>query len=200
MRSNSAPDGLRVENKLILLYLIDKMDLPLSRSQITDFVREGEYMDYYTLQQTLADMVEGNYLDKAQDNNNTRYSITDEGITTLEYFESHIPVGIRAKINKYVKAHFDSVKRDYEVTSNYFVNSETGEFIVKCGVYEDKCALMEISVSVVSREQAKLIQANWKAHVSDLYMSILTELVSVKQDEDPLVTADDEAEEDGGVI
>ncbi|MDR1913278.1 MAG: DUF4364 family protein [Clostridiales bacterium] len=173
-----------VENKLILLYLIDKMDLPLSRSQITDFVREGEYMDYYTLQHTLADMVDGLYLEKVQDNNNTRYSITEDGATTLEYFENHIPPAIRTKISKYVHDHFNTVKRDFEVTANYFLDSETNEFIVKCGVYEDKCVLMEINVSVVSREQAKMICNNWKSHVSEIYLNILTELVN-KRDVEP---------------
>ncbi|MDR1642257.1 MAG: DUF4364 family protein [Clostridiales bacterium] len=191
---NSQPSEVRVEDKLVILYLLDKMDLPLSRSQITDFAREGEYMEYYALQQTLADMVDSKYLDKASDNNNTRYSITEEGVTTLSYFKNRIPKAVREKINTYVNAHFDSVKRDYEVTSSYFANSETGEFIVKCGVYEDKCALMEINVSVVSKEQAKLIQANWKAHVSELYMKILTELATVNKDDDPLELPDDEDE------
>jgi hypothetical protein len=168
---------MRVENKLVLLYLINKMDLPLSRSQITDFVREGEYMDYYTMQQTLEEMVVGAYLEKIQDNNNTRFSITDEGVTTLEYFESHIPGGIRSKINKYVHDHFNTVKRDFEVTATYFLDNEINEYIVKCGVYEDKRILMEINVSVVSRDQAKMIQNNWKSHVGEIYMHILNEMV-----------------------
>ena len=174
---------MQVENKLILLYLINKMDLPLSRSQVTDFVREGEYMDYYTLQQTLAEMVEGVYLEKIQDNNNTRYSITDEGVTTLEYFESHIPGAIRSRINKYVHDHFNTVKRDFEVTATYFLDNETNEYIVKCGVYEDKRILMEINVSVVSRDQAKMIQSNWKGHVSEIYMNILNEMVVSRESE-----------------
>jgi hypothetical protein len=37
-----ASDYLKVENKLLLLYLIDKMELPLSRSQITEYVRQAE--------------------------------------------------------------------------------------------------------------------------------------------------------------
>lgn len=167
----------QVENKLVLLYLINKMDLPLSRSQVTDFVREGEYMDFYTLQQTLAEMVEGTFLEMIQDNNNTRYCITDEGVTTLEYFESHIPGSVRTKINKYVQDRFNSVKRDFEVTATYFLDNDTNEYVVKCGVYEDKRILMEINVSVVSRSQAKLIQTNWKSHVSEIYMNILNEMV-----------------------
>ena len=171
----------QVENKLVLLYLINKMDLPLSRSQVTDFVREGEYMDFYTLQQTLAEMVEGAYLEKIQDNNNTRYCITDEGLTTLEYFENHIPGSMRTKINKYVQNRFSSVKRDFEVTATYFLDNETNEYVVKCGVYEDKRILMEINVSVVTRSQAKLIQTNWKSHVSEIYMNILNEMVMSRE-------------------
>jgi hypothetical protein len=63
------------------------------------------------------------------------------------------------------------------VTATYFLDSETNEYIVKCGVYEDKRILMEINVSVVSRDQAKLIQNNWKSHVSEIYMNILNEMV-----------------------
>jgi DNA-binding PadR family transcriptional regulator len=187
---------IQVENKLILLYLIDKMDLPLSRSQITEFVSEGEYMDYYTLQQTLAEMVDGGYLEKAQDNNTTRYSVTDEGATTLEYFENHIPGGIRSKITKYVHDHFNSVKRDFEVTANYFLDSETNEYIVKCGVYEDKCILMEINVSVVSREQAKLIQNNWKGYVSEIYINLLNELVKTREAPEPADASKNEGSPD----
>ena len=176
-------DSVSVENKLLLLYLIEKMDLPLTRSQITDFVRDGDYMEYYTLQQTLADMVFDGYLEMSQENNNTRYSITDQGLSTLEYFEKHIPGGVRMKINKYVNDNFNSVKRDYEITANYFQDRETNEYIVKCGVYDDDRVLMEINVSVVSREQARLIQKNWKSHVNVLYISILRELIKENRPE-----------------
>ncbi|MCL2461295.1 MAG: DUF4364 family protein [Defluviitaleaceae bacterium] len=181
----SADESIAVENKLLLLYLIDKMDLPLTRSQITDFVRDGEYMEYYTLQQTLADMVSDGYLEMAQENNNTRYSITDEGLSTLEYFERHIPGGTRAKINKYVHDNFNSVKRDYEITANYFQDNETNEYIVKCGVYDDDRLLMEINISVVSREQARLIQRNWKSNVTSLYVNILRELIKETKPDKP---------------
>ena len=179
----SADESIAVENKLLLLYLIDKMDLPLTRSQITDFVREGDYMEYYALQQTLADMVSDGYLEMSLENNNTRYSITDQGLSTLEYFEKQIPGGVRQRINKYVQDNFNSVKRDYEITANYFQDRDTNEYIVKCGVYDDDRLLMEINVSVVSREQARLIQKNWKSNVNVLYMSILRELIKENKPE-----------------
>lgn len=175
---SDSPEYKNVENKLLILYLIEKMDLPLSRSQITEYVRQSEYMDYYTLQQTLAEMVEGGYLENSQDNNTTMYTITEDGQTTLDYFEKHIPASIRTKINTYVRDNRRNIKRTYENTATYFPNVENDEFVVKCGVYEDERALMEIFVSVETRDQAKLIQSNWKNHASKLYSNIITELAA----------------------
>lgn len=171
-----APEYKNVENKLLLLYLIDKMDIPLSRSQITEYVRQADYMDYYTLQQMLAEMVEGGYLENTQDNNTTRYNITGEGQTTLEYFEKHIPAPIRTKINNYVRDNRKNIKRDYENTATYFPNAENDQFMVKCGVYEDERVLMELFISVDTREQARLIQSNWKANAKVLYGRIIEAL------------------------
>ena len=168
------------ENKLLLLYLISRMELPMSRAQVTDFVQGAEFMDYYTLQQTLAIMVESGHLDateeNALDNSTTRYVVTDEGQTTLEYFEKHIPWSKREAIDRYITENRGKIKKDYEITATYFPNVENDEFRVKCGVYEDKRALLELFVSVDTREQAKLIQSNWRANASVLYQRIIEAL------------------------
>lgn len=167
----------KIENKLLLMYILDKMDLPLSYNQISKFAMEENYMNYFTLQQALAEMTEVGFLDKVQDSSSTRYTITDEGNKVLHYFEKNIPLPVRNKIIKYVEDNRKSVKRDYEITANYFYDHSNGEFIVKCGAYEDETILMEINMSVVSREQAKLICNNWKANINSLYGSILNELI-----------------------
>ena len=168
------------ENKLLLLYLINRMEFPMSRAQVTDFVREADFMDYYTLQQTLADMVESGHLDateeNALDNSTTRYAVTGEGQTTLEYFEKHIAWSKREAIDRYITENRGKIKKDYENTATYFPNVENDEFRVKCGVYEDERALLELFVSVDTREQAKLIQSNWRANASVLYQRIIEAL------------------------
>ena len=168
----------KVEHKLLILYLIDKMELSLSRSQITDYVRQADFMDYYTLQQTLADMAGEGYLDESQDNNNTLYAITGEGQTMLEYFEKHIPAPVRALINGYVRDTRKDIKKEYESTANYFPNAVNNEFIVKCGVYEDERSLLELSVAVDTRQQARLIQDNWKANARMLYGKVIETLIT----------------------
>ena len=170
-------DNKNTENKLIILYLLDKMDLPLSRAWITDYIRQSDFMDYYTLQQTMAEMVDGGYLDAATDNNITRYTVTDEGLQILEYFEKHIPPSIRARINQYITENHREIKKSFENTATFFPNVDNDEFTVKCGVYEESRVLMEIAISVDTREQARIIQNNWKANAKSLYGEIIRSLV-----------------------
>jgi len=170
-------DYAQVENKLLLLYLIEKMDIPLSTSQIHQFVLEETSTHYFDCQQCLCEMLEDNYLEATAEDNKTRYTITDIGITTLEYFEKRIPLYIRNKINKYVNDNRKYVKRDYETTANYFKDFQTGDYVVKCGVYDDVSVLMEINLTVVSRDHARNICDNWRNNVTSLYGSILNNLV-----------------------
>ena len=182
MEEQGKIDEKRVENKLLLLYLFGKMDLSLTRSFITQAILEGEYMDYFTLQETIGDMVGGRYLVESSDGNNTSYSITDEGISTLEYLEKHIPQQVRNRLNKYVHDNYNILKRDYQITANIFPDDDLNEYIVKCGVYEDDAVLMEIHVAVDAPEQARLIRDNWKSNVNTIYNNILMELIAVRTD------------------
>ena len=179
-------DYKNAESKLLLLYLINRMEFPMSRAQVTDFVSGADFMDYYTLQQTLAVLVETGHLDateeNALDNSTTRYAVTGEGQMTLEYFEKHIPWSRRQTIDRYITENRGKIKKDYENTATYFPNVENDEFRVKCGVYEDKRALLELFVSVDTREQAKLIQSNWRANASVLYQRIIEALTVADKD------------------
>jgi len=169
-------DSQDMEYKLTLLLLIDKMDLPLSEHQITDCLQPTEPMEQFTLMQTLSEMVEMGYLDSAKDNNITKYTITGEGLQTLEMFEKRIPLTIRNKINQYIRDNHKEIKRSFENTAIFFPNAENDEFVVKCGVYEESRVLMELTISVDTREQARLIQNNWKANAKTLYGDIIMAL------------------------
>jgi DNA-binding PadR family transcriptional regulator len=186
---SETPENIKTEDKLVLLYLLEKMELPLSNSQITEYVRQAEFMDYITLCETLADMTDNGYLEKTVENNNTRYSITDEGQTALEYFEKHIPVNKRGMINSYVRESRQNIKKYYENTATFFPNAENNEFIVKCGLYEDERALMEFSISVDTRGQARKIQSNWKANANTLYGRIIEALTVTIKEGDPEATS-----------
>lgn len=164
---------LLVENKLIILYLVKKMDVPLSESEIRQFVLERRYMDFFTVQQYLAELVDASLLEVSRENNATRYTITEDGDATLGYFVHQIPEGVKGEINHFVQENGRRIRMEYSVTATYFPELNN-EFLVKCAVYDvNGQSLMELSFMVPTREQALKAVRNWKTNVNKLYLDFL---------------------------
>ena len=169
-------DKIKLKNNILILYLIDKMDLPLPMSQIE--IVALEYMNYFALNESIHDLIEIKYIESSKvSNDDTRYSITDEGLQALDYFDRLLEQDVRNKINQYVLENHKSIKRDYQTTANYFQPLGSDEFTVKCALYEDDIMLLEVNLSVVSLQQARLICENWKNNITKLYGSILENLI-----------------------
>jgi predicted transcriptional regulator len=177
------PENKQIEHKIMLLYLINKMDIPLSNSQITQFALEENYMNFYSTQQYLKEMVEIEYLDTSTDNNTTRYTITGDGIKALDTLAGQIPTHLKNRITKYVAQNRKEVMKGFETTANHFYDHDTSEYIVKCGVYDYDTLLMELNLSVVNKEQALIICNNWKANVGRLHAQIINILLSKEDPE-----------------
>lgn len=169
------------EDKLIILYLVEKMGIALSNSEICQFLLEKNYINYFNAQQYLSELVESGFLDQQKENNTTRYSLTDEGTEVLSIFIKHISPAAKNDIISYVHENGKRIKAEYEVTANYFLELNN-EYSVKCGIYDSEgVCLMEINVSVPSKEQARLMCSNWKKNVNKLYGSIFTAMISNKE-------------------
>jgi hypothetical protein len=175
-------DYKKIEDKLVLLYLIDKMDIPLTCSQIDLFALGEQKLDYFLLQQNLTEMTQSGYLENFEDDNTTRYIITEEGLNILEYFKKQMPMELRNKIHKYVYENQKTAKKDYGIIANHFLDYNNNEYLVRCGLYEDESMLLEVNLSVVSKEQAQFICKNWKENVQYLYSNILSLLITPRNE------------------
>ena len=173
------------ENKLIILYLVEKMGIAISNSEICQFSLEKNYMDYFSVQQYLAELVEAGWLDKNRENNSTRYTLTDAGEEVIHYFLSHISEKAKSEINIYVLENRKRIQAEYEVTANYFLEMNN-DYLVKCSLCDvDGSNLMAVSVSVATKQQAQQICSHWKQNVTQLYGSIFSALVSGTQNAAP---------------
>jgi len=166
-------ETMEIEMKVMLLYLIDKMKTPMTYSLVAQFAVENNYVNHYNAQIFLDEMVDAGYIEKLEDNNITHYAITSDGVTTIEAFPKQVPPALKEKIAKFVSEHRNNAKRDFEVTANHFYNQHNNEFLVKCVAFEDDIPLIELSLSVVTKEQALSICNNWKNNIDTIYGDVL---------------------------
>lgn len=73
------------EKKLLLLYIFEKLEIPITHSQITDFVLENDLMNYFMFQQFFSELQESGFIIE-EHKEQQQFIITDKGRNTLKYF------------------------------------------------------------------------------------------------------------------
>ena len=174
---------LLLQNKVTLLYFINKMDIPISNSQIVQFAQSQEVMNYYTVQKCLSELVEVGYLEERSDNHMTKYTVTDEGMLAMDSFIKHISLNTKNMVVKYISENFKKIKQELETMAIHLYDQYSKEFVVKCSVYEDEILLMDLNMTVVSKEQALKVCNNWKNNFSSVYGKILKVLINDTEEE-----------------
>ena len=155
--------------KLMILYLIEKVDFPLSNSQISEFILDKGYTNYFTVQRAFHELEEENMLRVKQIRNMSHYALSDEGSEAIEMFEYQIPNSIKEDIAQFLKEK-DSVTAD-------FYPSKGDEYTVNLKIREKENLLLEINLNVVSRDQAVYICDHWEKKHSDVYSMLIEKLL-----------------------
>ena len=79
--------------KLILLYILNKTEFPLTNSQLSEFILDKGYTTYFRIQQALSELLEANFISAEHIRNSSYYSITPSGRETLEFFGDKVSPG-----------------------------------------------------------------------------------------------------------
>ncbi|MDE7046166.1 MAG: DUF4364 family protein, partial [Acetatifactor sp.] len=75
-------------NKLIVLYMLNRVNFSMTTAQVSDFILEKDYMNFLTLQQVISELTEAKMISPKTIRNRTQLSITEEGRSTLNFFEN----------------------------------------------------------------------------------------------------------------
>ena len=99
--------------KLIILYMLNKINFPMSNTQISEFMLGKEYTNYFNLQQIISELLEADFLRIESSNSRTTlYEITPEGKDTLLYFSNKLSGSIKEDINSYLAANKYEIKKE----------------------------------------------------------------------------------------
>lgn len=162
--------------KLIILYMLDNADFPLSNSRISEFILDREYTNYFQLQQALSELVDTKFLDKQVTGNTSYYEITQEGTEALSFFEKEISPEIQEEIRDYLKNLGCAVPERFLTSADYYETPQGG-FAVRCQLIEKSTTLVDLNISAPNQEAAKSMCKNWGKKCQELYETILEELI-----------------------
>jgi DNA-binding PadR family transcriptional regulator len=163
--------------KLMIIYMLDKVNIPLTGTQISDFILMKEYTDFPHLQQALQELTSTGLISEQSIHNTTRYEITDDGAQTLGFFGKQIPAAIVADMDEYLDTNQFSMRCEVATSSNY-IKSGNQDYLVHCEVRDGKDLVIGIDISVPDEDSARAITSNWTAKSTDIYASLLRSLTA----------------------
>ena len=154
--------------KLIVLYMLDKVDFPLTNSQVSEFILDEGYTTYFKLQQAISELAQSGFIREESTHSRTFLHLTEEGEETIHYFKGDISPAIQKDINDFLKDKKYDLKNEVSVA---------GEYAVQCQVLEQNAPLIDLTLTVPSEEEAQTISGNWAKKNQELYALIMEHLL-----------------------
>ena len=153
--------------KLMILYMLNQVQFPLTNSQMLGFFLDKEYTDYFTFQQAINELAAAGLVSSESLHNASHYSITESGKETLSYFSSTVSQAIILDIDTFLKNNQVKLRNESGITAEYYKSGQ--EYIVRCQVKEGRNLLFAVGISVPNKEQAIAVCNNWSRSSQDMY-------------------------------
>ena len=163
--------------KLMLLYMLGKIDFSMTYSQIADFILEKGYTDFFTLQSSINELTDADLIHEEKIRDTTYYTITPEGEKTIGYFHTRLSLPLREDIDLYLKENKMALIDHSSVQSDYYLRT-SGSYEVQCTVLEKQERLIDLKLTVTDEEMAKAICSQWKEKCQAIYAYIMQQLMT----------------------
>jgi len=165
-------------SKLVLLYILDKIDMPLTEETIVDICYyKNDWISFLTCKASINELMESSFIiATSRPNAETLYSITADGRSCLNYFFMKIPTSLREEIISYIRKNRMDFKRKQEYVADYFKNTD-GTYTVLMRIIDTTGIKFELKMIVDNRHTASTMYKKWKDKAGDVYALIFDSLI-----------------------
>jgi hypothetical protein len=164
-------------NKLILLFVFDKMETALSERTIVDMCTAGNnWLNYMDCKELLPRLLEDGFICRIPSAEDALYTITSDGRESLNSFYINIPKSVRNEISSYIKNNGSRLRNRQECKSDYYQNVD-GTYTVFLKILAPVQPMLELKFVVPDKKTAQNIYKNWESKASELYSAIYETLV-----------------------
>lgn len=155
--------------------MLSRVDFPLTKTQLDEFILGQEYTNFLNLQQILSILTDADLITAKTIRNRTYLSITAEGQDTLTFFSNRLNEGLKKDIDDYLWNHKLELRNENSVLSDYY-KSTAGGYEVHLSAQEKGITLVDLKLSVPLEELAVSICDHWMKKNQEVYQYLTTTL------------------------
>lgn len=161
-----------LDNKFIILYILDKANTALSIEQIAKFCVEFEDISYFDICEYITSLTSSELAYEKKENNVILYSITNNGKTTLKELSELVPGYSIHTLKRFIEKQMSQMKKE-DIVDVQTTPMDLNDYKVSCYIKEGNDELINISLYSGSKEQTEKITHNWKENAKEIYPKIL---------------------------
>lgn len=175
-------EGL-AENKVLILYLLNKLQDGIKSDNLYKIVSSANNMNYFYFQELLTDLIESNFVGSFTKDEDIIIKITSDGQNALSLTKSLLPGILKLKADNVFKEEISSIAEESSIITEYIPKDEKN-YTVKCKIIEKNETVFEVSTFAGSRDRAKQISDNWKNNANNIYPKIMDLLLNGDNNEE----------------
>ena len=143
--------------------MLQNTENTLTNSQISEFILDREYTNYFHLQQAISELVEAEL-------------ITEDGIKTLSFFQKDLSPEIKQEVREYLKSTGFKAQERIVTPADYYITKQ-GTYSVRCQLIEKGNSLIDLNIAAPNLEAAQTRCKKWSTHYQEIYGKIMEELL-----------------------
>ncbi|PHS35778.1 MAG: hypothetical protein COA82_02990 [Alkaliphilus sp.] len=166
------------EKKLVLLYILHKLDSSVVLSTFTDFILENEIINYFEFQQLLDELSDTGFVNISKEKT-PEIQITGEGINSLNYLINLVTKQQSISIDSLLDNQKHKLLMKVEYKSVYSKADENC-FKISLLKVENEIVTFSLEMSVHNKKEAIKLCVNWENNAERLHSSIYNLLLKSK--------------------
>lgn len=171
-------------SKLILMFVLEKMEMPLTEQSIIDIcTSQNDWLNYMECKDVIYQLLEANFIYSigGQDNEE-RFTVSIEGQSCLDHFYSKISPKLREQIIDYIKNNRMHFKKSQEYVADYSRNSD-GSYLLALKIRSENLnyPMFEVKITTPSRQSAIEACELWRENAHLIYEQVYESLVNTNE-------------------
>lgn len=171
-----APGGLRdrAEIKLLVCYLLKKVDGPLTQSMINDILQECSVANYFEVNQAISELTEKGTVQTKEQDGQTFFSLLPQTYYYVGEIERSLPRSVRERA---VSSAIKVMKRSrIERETNTEIEKLDQGYNVTFEVNDAGTQLLKVTIYVSDISQVELVKRNFYNNAVDICSNIISSL------------------------
>lgn len=173
-----SPGGLydKKDIKLLISYLLKKLDIPISRMKICDILQEYNIANYFEINQSISEMLDSGVLLKkdCESDGEELLLLMGKSYAEMSLIENKIPKSIKQKA---LSAATKILNREkIEKQNSIEVEKKKDGYLVSFDISDEDETLFKMSVFVVDSSQVEIVKKNFCDHAADIYSDVMSKL------------------------